>query len=103
MKRIRRKWPEAEIILRADSGFARERIMKWCEENGVDYVFGLSKNSRLEERVEDLMAEVEKRAEEIGEPVRRFKGSSYSTLDSWSKKRRVVAKAEHLTDKAEWS
>ena len=97
---IRGKWPEAEIILRADSGFARERIMKWCEESGVDYVFGLAKNSRLKERVEDLMAEVEQKAEEIGEPVRRFKDFFYRTLDSWSQKRRVVAKAEHLTDKA---
>ena len=97
---IREKWPEAEIILRADSGFARERIMKWCEDNGVDYVFGLAKNSRLKERVEALMAQVEEEAEQSGEPVRRFTGFFYSTLESWSRKRRVVAKAEHLTDKA---
>jgi len=97
---VREKWPEAEIILRADSGFARERIMKWCEGNGVDYVFGLAKNSRLTGRIEGLMAQVEEEAEETGEPVRRFKGFSYSTLDSWSRERRVVAKAEHLTDKA---
>ena len=63
-------------------------------------MFGLAKNSRLEERVEDLMAQAEQKAEEIGEPVRRFTGFSYSTLDSWSRERRVVAKAEHLTDKA---
>ena len=74
--------------------------MKWCEESGVDYVFGLAKNSRLKDRVGDLMAQVEQKAEEIGEPVRRFKDFFYRTLDSWSKKRRVVAKAEHLTDKA---
>jgi Txe/YoeB family toxin of Txe-Axe toxin-antitoxin module len=100
VERIRQKWPEAEIILRADSGFARERIMKWCEENDVDYVFGLAQNSRLKERIDQLMTQVEEKAEEIGEPVRRFKSFSYSTLDSWSRKRRVVAKAEHLTDKA---
>jgi len=100
VERIRRKWPEAEIILRADSGFARERIMKWCEDNGVDYVFGLAKNSRLEDRVDQLMARVEEKAEETGGPVRQFKDLRYSTLDSWSRKRRVVAKAEHLTDKA---
>ena len=63
-------------------------------------MFGLAKNSRLKERVEDLMAQAEQKAEEIGEPVRRFTGFSYSTLDSWSRERRVVAKAEHLTDKA---
>ena len=100
VERLRQKWPEAEIILRADSGFARERIMKWCEENGVDYVFGLAKNSRLKDRIEGLMAQVEEEAEKTGEPVRRFKNFSYSTLDSWSRGRRVVAKAEHLTDKA---
>jgi len=97
---IRKKWPQVEIILRADSGFARERIMSWCEENDVDYVFGLAKNSRLEARVEDLMAQVAEEAEETGEPVRRFKDFFYSTLESWSQRRRVVAKAEHLTDKA---
>lgn len=100
VERLRQKWPEAEIILRADSGFARERIMKWCEENGVDYVFGLAKNSRLKDRIEGLMAQVEEEAEKTGGPVRRFKNFSYSTLDSWSRERRVVAKAEHLTDKA---
>jgi hypothetical protein len=100
VERIRRKWPDAEIILRADSGFAREPVMKWCEDNGVDYVFGLAQNSRLTERIEGLMARAREEAEEAGEPVRRFKSFLYSTLDSWSRKRRVVAKAEHLTDKA---
>jgi Transposase DDE domain. len=80
VKRIRRKWANAEIILRADSGFARERIMKWCEENGVDYVFGLAQNSRLKDRVEGLMAQAREEAEETGEPVRRFKSFFYSTL-----------------------
>lgn len=93
VQRIREKWPEAEIILRADSGFARERVIKWCEDNGVDYVFGLAKNSRLKDRIEDLMVRVEEKALGLGEPVRRFKNLCYSTLDSWSKKRRVVAKA----------
>lgn len=97
---IREKWPGVEIVLRADSGFARERIMRWCEDNGVDYVFGLAKNNRLEERIEDLMARVEEKAKEVGEPVRRFEELRYSTLDSWSRRRRVVAKAEHLSDKA---
>lgn len=97
---IRNEWPEAEIILRGDSGFARERIMRWAENCGVDYVFGLAKNSRLETRVEDLMGQVTKEAEQADEPVRRFTEFRYETLDSWSRKRRVVAKAEHLTDKA---
>jgi len=56
--------------------------MKWYEENGVDYVFGLAKNNRLEERIEQLMAQVEEEAEATGEPVRRFKDFFYGTLDS---------------------
>jgi len=74
--------------------------MKWCEENGVDYVFGLAQNSRLKDRIDQLMTQVEEKAEETGEPAYGFKSFSYSTLESWSQKRRVVAKAEHLTDKA---
>ena len=97
---IRQKWPEVEIILRADSGFARNRIMAWCEENEVDYVFGLAKNKRLGRRIEDLLEEVKKVAEEKEEPVRRFTEFAYSTLESWSKKRRVVAKAEHIPGKS---
>jgi hypothetical protein len=100
VERIRQKWPEAEIILRADSGLARERIMKCFEENGVDYAFGLAQNSRLKDRIDQLMTQVEEKAEETGEPAYRFKSFSHSTLESWSQKRRVVAKAEHLTDKA---
>ena len=44
---IRERWPEMRIILRADSGFARDDLMAWCEENGVDYIFGLARNERL--------------------------------------------------------
>ena len=47
---IRRTWPAVKILIRGDSGFCREPIMAWCEENGVDYVLGLAKNTRLLER-----------------------------------------------------
>lgn len=97
---IREKWPELEIILRADSGFSNDPIMKWAENHNVDFVFGLAKNPRLTRRIEDLMQEVAAEAEEAGEPVRKFTDFRYETLDSWTRKRRVVAKAEHLSDEA---
>ena len=84
-----------EIILRADSGFARDELMAWCEANGVDYVFGLARNDRLVAEIEDALAEA--RAEQTP-PASRPAGSRlhYATLDSWSRERRVVGKAEHL-------
>ncbi len=93
---IRERWPETEILIRGDSGFARERIMGWCEEWDVDYVLGLAQNSRLRERIEEAMDEAEATFEETGEPIREFREFRYETLDSWSKKRRVVAKVEYI-------
>jgi hypothetical protein len=92
--RIRARWPKTRILLRADSGFAREALMAWCEENGVDYVFGLARNSRLAAEIE---AQIEQAAEEsarTGKPARRFKDFMWTTLGSWSARRRVIAKAE---------
>lgn len=45
--RLRQAWPNVQIILRGDSGFCREHLMRWCEDQGVDYLFGLAKNARL--------------------------------------------------------
>ena len=50
VQQIRQAWPEVRIIVRGDSGFCREELMRWCEENGVDYVLGLAKNDRLKGR-----------------------------------------------------
>lgn len=91
---IRARWPFARILLRADSGFAREALMAWCEENRVDYVFGLARNARLVAMIEAELAAAKAMAEQTGRPARRFKDFQWSTLDSWSRKRRVVAKAE---------
>jgi hypothetical protein len=93
---IRADWPRVEILLRADSGFAREALMAWCEANGVDYVFGLARNSRLLEAIEAELAGAAAEHAATGVPVRRFQDFTYATLDSWSRERRVVAKAEHL-------
>ncbi len=94
--RIRQRWPEVKILVRADSGFAREDLMAWCEANGVDYLFGLAKNKRLIEEISLDLAAARARFEETGAPARRFKDFSYRTLESWSRARRVVGKAEHL-------
>jgi len=93
---IRRRWPDVQIILRADSGFARENIFAWCESHTVDYVVGLAKNSRLIAEIAEALAEAKADHERTGQPARRFKDLTYRTLDSWSRPRRVVAKAEHL-------
>lgn len=93
---LRAAWPEVEIWLRADSGFAREELMSWCEDNRVEYVFGLARNARLEAMIAAELAEAKARCAATGQPARVFKELVYATRDSWSKSRRVVAKAEHL-------
>ena len=94
--RIRARWPRVRIMLRADSGFAREALMAWCETHRVDYVFGLARNSRLLEELAIDMAWAEDEHEKTGQAVRRFKDFRYATLDTWSRRRRVIGKAEHL-------
>jgi hypothetical protein len=91
---IRASWPSVRILLRADSGFAREALMAWCEANGVDYLFGLARNPRLAAMIESELAAAKSAAEASGKPARRFKEFGWSTLESWSRGRRVVAKAE---------
>jgi hypothetical protein len=94
--RIRQAWPRVQIVLRADSGFARDELMAWCEANRVDYVFGLARNARLVAELEGDLAAAAAAYAETGQPVRRFKEFSYATLESWSRARRVIGKAEHL-------
>jgi hypothetical protein len=95
-ERIRRQWPAVRIILRGDSGFCREPLMRWCEEHGVDYVFGLAKNARLQRILGKELHEAQVQFEATGQPARVFKDFPYRTLKSWSRLRRVVGKAEHL-------
>lgn len=93
---IRARWPAVSIVLRADSGFARDALMSWCEANRVDYVFGLARNSRLEAELEPELREARALCEAQGAPARLFKDFTYRTRDSWSAERRVIGKAEHL-------
>jgi Transposase DDE domain group 1 len=94
--RIRARWPRVKILLRADSGFAREELMAWCEANGVGYVFGLARNERLVGAIAADLAVAAAESLAHRGPARRFADFSWRTLDSWSRERRVVAKAEHL-------
>ena len=93
---VRTRWPRVTILLRADSGFARDELMAWCEANGVDYVFGLARNERLVGAIAEDLAAAEGESMPRGGPARRFADFAWRTLDSWSRTRRVVAKAEHL-------
>ncbi len=91
---IRAHWPRVRILLRADAGFAREELMHWCELNRVDYLFGLAKNARLTAAIAAELDAAHQHSAQTGRPARRFKDFTWSTLDSWSRSRRVVAKAE---------
>ena len=91
---IRRRWPKVRILLRADSGFAREALMTWCENNDVDFLLGLAKNSRLVGEIEAELAAAQEQSQRTEKPARRFKDFTWQTRESWSRARRVVAKAE---------
>ena len=72
----------------------RGRCRAWCERNRVDFVFGLARNPRLVEEVSIDLAWAEEEGGRTGKPARRFRDFRWSTLDSWSRRRRVIGKAE---------
>ena len=100
VSRIRARWPGTKFVVRADAGYAKDPLMSWCEAQGVHYVFGLPKNKRLVEAVGWDLADAEAECEAKGRPARRYVDFKYATRKSWSKKRRVVGKAEWLPGKA---
>jgi len=93
---IRRQWPQVRIIVRGDSGFCREPLMRWCEENNVHFLFGLAKNARLQRILGQELHQAKLQFEATNRPSRVFKEFTYRTRKSWSRERRVVGKAEHL-------
>lgn len=95
--RIREQWPDVHIIIRGDSGFCRDEIMSWCEANGVDYILGLAKNKRLLKQIVKQREHVWRKHVRTGRACRKFRHFTYRTLKTWSKKRRVVGKAEYLS------
>jgi hypothetical protein len=100
VNQIRELWPKVEITVRGDSGFGREELMTWCEQNRVSYVLGLKGNTRLVGFVEDELEMARQGCEKSGEAVRYFKDFRYKTLKTWRRERRVIGKAEHLPGKS---
>ena len=101
VKQIRQHWPDVEIILRGDSGFCGDELMTWCEKNTVNFVIGVARNKRLEALVAGPLAEAKLQFESTQQPARFFVEFQHETLNgSWSQKRRVVAKAEHIDGKS---
>jgi len=97
---IRGRLPEVAIVVRADSGFCREELMAWCEQNGVCYVLGLARNERLRKSIAPQLAEAARLQQASGKPARVFTEFAYrTTTGSWGRARRVVAKAEQLDGK----
>src|SRR5688500_3520534 len=80
---IRARWPRVAIVLRADSGFARDELMAWCEAHAVDYVFGLARNPRLVDAIAAELAAAEAESLARGGAARRFAEREWRTLDSW--------------------
>jgi hypothetical protein len=100
VKQVRERWPKVPIIVRADSGFCREDLMRWCEKHKVDYVLGLARNKRLHRRLGRQMHAAQQQCAATGKAARVFTEFGYRTRNSWSRERRVVAKAEYLPGKA---
>ncbi|PCC74139.1 transposase [Nannocystis exedens] len=99
VSQILARWPAVRIIVRGDSGFCRDEVMRWCEDNGLFFVLGLQKNSRLIAELEDEMKQARAISEQTGKDARVFKDFRYETNRTWSRERRVVGKAEYTTDK----
>lgn len=96
IRQIRERWPDVKIIVRADSGFCRDALTSWCEANHAHYVLGLARNQRLVKIIGAQMQEAHRQHQQSGKPARVFTEFSYRTHKSWSRSRRVVAKAEYL-------
>ncbi len=96
IKQIREQRPEVKVMIRGESGFCREGIIGWCEQNGVDYVFSISRNKRLIKKIEKTLKRVKRKYLISKKPQRVYRNVTYRTLNSWSRKRQVVGKAEYL-------
>jgi hypothetical protein len=96
VQRLRCAWPEARIIVRGDSGFCRQRLLRWCERSGVSYIIGLARNARLEARVRLAELMLADEFERSGTKQRLIDEFSYAA-DSWNIERRVITRLEHAS------
>ena len=100
VEQIRASWPEVKIMLRGDSGFCREELIRWCENNKVDFVIGLARNPVLAAKIEGELKQAQEQWDKTQQPARVFADFMHETKSgSWSQPRRVVAKAEHIDGK----
>jgi hypothetical protein len=97
VRRIRQSWPKVKIIFRGDSGFCRDRMLRWCERNNVIYIVGIAQNNRLNKFSEEMRKLAEAQYNKTKEKQRIFSEFKYAA-GSWENERRVIAKSEH-TDK----
>jgi hypothetical protein len=96
---IRQHWSEVRIVQRAYPGFCREELLRWCEDNGVEHVFGLARNGRLRRQIEKALRKAAAASKRSGKAARAYTEFRDPTLKSWSRQRRVVAKAERIEGK----
>ena len=94
VRALRRQWPAVEIVFRADSGFCRWRLLRWCERHQVGYIVGMAKNARLKAQSQPWLAWAEALYQLTGQKQRLFSSIRYAAR-SWDKRRRVIIKAEH--------
>ena len=97
VQKIRSRWPDTRIILRGDSGFAVERLMRWCDRNDVGYVFGLQRNSVLEGKIACEMTRARISQSHLGGKQACFKWFRYRTTKTWDRHRWVVGKAQYTS------
>ena len=94
VQRLRRAWPQARIIVRGDSGFCCQRLLRWCERSGVSYIIGLARNARLEAQVRYAELMLAEQYESSGLKQRLIDEFTYAA-DSWGVERRVITRLEH--------
>jgi hypothetical protein len=94
VKRLRQTWPKVRILLRADAGFCRWKMLRWCERNDVDYLVGIARNDRLNAQARPFIRTAEQRFHHTGRKQRRFHVMFYAA-HSWDRRRRIIVKAEH--------
>ena len=94
VRRLREEWPEVRITFRADSGFCRWKLLRWCDRHDVGYIVGLAKNKRIKRLAAPWIEQAEAQFEQSGEKQRLFATLSYGAR-TWDKERRVIVKAEH--------
>ena len=101
IRMIRARWPRIKILVRGDSGFVRENLIKWCENNSIDYVFGLARNNNLLQKAQKVRGKAAKGMIDTNEPTRAYGDFYHRTKsESWTWPRRVIVKAEHRPGKS---